>query len=196
MVKQNLEITICDLKLGAANKYLYDMADEKLSEGLVISKIYVFREQKVMLDADLAELYEVKTRALNQQVRRNAERFPEDFMFQLSPEEFAEVKAGSGSWGGRRYAPYAFTEHGVLMLSSVLTSARAVEVNIQIMRVFTRMREMLMSSAELLLKMERIERELYAQGDDIETIYAYIKKLMEEPNPERRRIGYRRGDES
>ncbi len=172
------------------------MADGRVSEGLLISKIYVFRNQKVMLDADLAELYEVETRALNQQVGRNVERFPEDFMFQLSVEEFTELKASGGSWGGRRYAPYAFTEHGVLMLSSVLTSSKAVEVNIQIMRVFTRMREMLMSSKELLLKMERIEQELYAQGEDIQTIYAYIKKLIEEPSAPRRRIGFKPDDES
>lgn len=172
------------------------MADGQLNEGLVISKIYVFRGQRVMLDADLAELYEVETRQLNQQVGRNVERFPEDFMFQLSAGEFDELKAGGGSWGGRRYAPYAFTEHGVLMLSSVLTSKRAVEVNIQIMRVFTRMREVLMSSSELLLKVERIERELSAQGEDIETIYAYVKKLIEEPPAERRQIGFKRGDES
>jgi len=195
-IKQNLEITICDLKLDDTKKYLYVMADGQLNEGLVISKIYVFRGQRVMLDADLAELYEVETRQLNQQVGRNVERFPEDFMFQLSAGEFDELKAGGGSWGGRRYAPYAFTEHGVLMLSSVLTSKRAVEVNIQIMRVFTRMREVLMSSSELLLKVERIERELSAQGEDIETIYAYVKKLIEEPPAERRQIGFKRGDES
>ena len=164
---------------------------------MVISKIYVFRGLRVMLDADLAGLYEVSTKRLNEQVGRNAERFPEDFMFQLSAEEFAELKSGGGSgWGGRRYAPYAFTEHGVLMLSSVLTSKRAVEVNIQIMRVFTRMREVLMSSSELLLKVERIERELSAQGEDIETIYAYVKKLIEEPPAERRRIGFKPDGES
>ena len=192
----NLEVAICDLKLSDETKYLYDMAKQGIDEGLVTSKIYLFRGQRVMLDADLAELYEVGTKRLNERVTRNAERFPADFMFQLTDAEFDELKAGGGSWGGRRYAPYAFTEHGVLMLSSVLTSRRAVEVNIQIMRVFTRMRELLMSSTELLLKVERIERELSAQGEDIATIYEYVKRLIEEPPAERRRIGYRREGES
>ncbi len=172
------------------------MAKQGIDEGLVTSKIYLFRGQRVMLDADLAELYEVGTKRLNERVTRNAERFPADFMFQLTDAEFDELKAGGGSWGGRRYAPYAFTEHGVLMLSSVLTSRRAVEVNIRIMRVFTRMRELLMSSTELLLKVERIERELSAQGEDIATIYEYVKRLIEEPPAERRRIGFRREGES
>ncbi len=160
-----------------------------------------------MLDRDLAELYEVTTKRLNQQVGRNVGRFPEDFMFQLTDEEFEDLKSqnATSGWGGRRYAPYASTEHGVLMLSSVLTSERAVEVNIRIMRVFTRMRELLMNSKELMLKVERIERELSAQGEDIATIYEYVKRLIEdpapeppapEPEPERRRIGFRREGES
>ncbi len=174
------------------------MAGGRVNEGLLISKIHVFRDQKVMLDADLAELYEVTTKRLNEQVRRNEGRFPEDFMFQLSGEEFEDLKSRNenSSWGGRRYAPYAFTEHGVLMLSSVLTSDKAIEVNIQIMRIFTRMREVLMNSKELLLKVEHIERELYTQGEDIATIYAYITKLIEEPTPERRRIGFKQGDQT
>ena len=174
------------------------MAEEQLNDGLLISKIYVFRGQKVMLDADLAELYEVATKRLNEQVGRNANRFPEDFMFQLSNEEFEDLKSqnADSSWGGRRYAPYAFTEHGVLMLSSVLTSSKAVEVNIQIMRIFTRMREMLMTSKDLLLKVERIEQELYTQGDDIQLIFDYLKQLIEEPQPERRRIGFKKDEES
>ena len=201
----NLEVAICDLKLSDELKYLYDMAKQEIDDGLVTSKIYLFRGQRVMLDADLAELYEVGTKRLNERVTRNAERFPADFMFQLTDAEFDELKAEGGSWGGRRYSPYAFTEHGVLMLSSVLTSARAIEVNIQIMRVFTRMRELLMNSKEPMLKVERIERELTAHGDDIATIYEYVKRLIEaresepsaaEPEPERRRIGYRRSDES
>lgn len=167
----------------------------RIDEGLVVSKIHVFRGQRVMLDADLAALYEETTKRLNQQVGRNIDRFPDDFMFQLTAEEFDELKADGGSWGGRRYAPYAFTEHGVLMLSSVLTSKRAVEVNIGIMRVFTRMREALMSSAELFVKVERIERELSAQGEDIATIYAYVRKLIEAPEEQaapRQMIGFKR----
>ncbi len=183
------------------------MASESIHDGLLISKIYVFRDQKVMLDRDLAELYGVTTKRLNQQVGRNVDRFPEDFMFRLSDEEFEDLKSrdAASAWGGRRYAPYAFTEHGVLMLSSVLTSARAIGVNIRIMRVFARMRELLMNSKDLLLKVDRIERELAAQGEDIATIYEYVKRLIEaaepeppavEPEPERRRIGFRREGET
>ncbi len=106
------------------------------------------RGQKVMIDEDLAELYEVETKRLNEQVKRNKDRFPEDFMFQLSKNEFEILKSqnATSSWGGRRLPPYVFTEHGVLMLSSVLRSGRAVEVNIQIMRIFTKMRELLFES--------------------------------------------------
>ena len=105
-----------------------------VTENAVISKIHFIRDQKVMIDEDLAELYEVETRRLNEQVKRNTERFPEDFMFQLTKEEFNNLKSqnATSSWGGRRTPPYVFTEHGVLMLSSVLKSQRAVDVNIQI----------------------------------------------------------------
>ena len=164
----------------------------------MISKIYVFRGQKVMLDEDLAEPYEVETRRLNEQVRRNEARFPGDFMFQLTEEEFAILRSqnATSSWGGRRKLPLAFMEHGVLMLSSVLRSDKAVAVNIQIMRVFTRMRELLMSHKDLILKVEQMERELRAQGSDIATIYQYVKELIEQPKPEpRRAIGYKRADE-
>ena len=194
----NLEVATCDLKLSDETKYLYDMTEGELSEGVVISKIYVFRGQKVMLDEDLAELYEVETRRLNEQVRRNEARFPGDFMFQLTEEEFERLRSqnATSSWGGRRKLPLAFTEHGVLMLSSVLRSDKAVAVNIQIMRVFTRMRELLMSHKDLLLKVEQMEQELRAQGSDIATIYRYVKELIEQPKPEpRRAIGYRRSDE-
>jgi hypothetical protein len=174
------------------------MAKDQLNEGMVISKIYMFRSQKVMLDEDLAELYEVETRRLNEQVRRNLNRFPEDFMFQLTDEEFENLKSQNvtSSWGGRRKKPLAFTEHGVLMLSSVLRSDKAVDVNIQIMRVFTRMRELLLNHQELLLKIERMEQEMYTQGDDIQLIFDYLKQLIEEPNPERRQIGFKRDDKS
>ena len=181
------------------------MTNEGLAEAIVLSKIYIMRGRKVMLDADLAELYTVKTQQLNQQVRRNPSRFPSDFMFELTREEFDELKSGPGaaSWGGRRKLPLAFTEHGVLMLSSVLRSEKAVEVNIRIVRIFSRMRELLASTTRASSwKVERIERELYDQAEDIATIYGYVTKLIEEPvaeptpEPERRRIGYRRSDES
>lgn len=134
---------------------------EKLTipEEIVISKIYLIRDQKVMLDGDLAELYEVETRVLNQQVKRNENRFPEDFMFQLSDIEWETLKSQNetSSWGGRRKLPYVFTEHGVLMLSSVLNSKKAIDVNIQIMRIFTKLREMLTDNLNLQLEIEGIK---------------------------------------
>ena len=130
-----------------------------ITESLVSSKIYIVRDKKVMLDRDLAELYEVETRALNQAVSRNLSRFPEEFMFQLSPGEFEILisQIVTSSWGGTRKMPFAFTEYGVAMLSSVLWSKRAIKVNIQIMLVFSRIREMLMihSGSNSILKKSR-----------------------------------------
>lgn len=118
---------------------------------IIERKIYLIRRHKVMLDRDLAALYGVETKALNRAVKRNLQRFPDDFMFQLTKEESENLRFhfGTSSWGGQRYLPYAFTENGVAMLSSVLSSERAVEVNIQIMRTFTRLREMLLTHKDL-----------------------------------------------
>ena len=126
---------------------------------VLMNKIFIIRSKKVMIDEDLSELYGVETKRLNEQVKRNLSRFPDDFMFQLSKEEFTNLKSqiATTSWGGRRTPPYAFTEHGVLMLSSVLNSERAIQVNIQIIRIFTKMREMLMSHKEILQRLEQIE---------------------------------------
>lgn len=120
------------------------------------NKIFLFRKTKVMLDTDLAELYQVETKRLNEQVKRNLTRFPEDFMFQLTNEEWENLKSqnATSSWGGRRKAPFVFTEHGVLMLSSVLNSEKAIGVNIQIVRIFTKMREMLLTHKDILLQLE------------------------------------------
>ena len=145
----------------------------------------------------LAELYEVETKRLNEQVKRNIERFPEDFMFDLTDSEFDELKKQNESgWGGRRTRPNAFTEHGVLMLSSVLKSQRAIEVNIQIMRIFTKMRELLLSHKDLIIKLEKMERLLTNHDQDIAVIFDYLKKLLkadeQKKNQEsRRRIGYK-----
>ncbi len=170
-----------------------------ITDSVVISKIYVIRDQKVMLDEDLAELYEVETKRLNEQVKRNKDRFPSDFMFQLTKAEFIDLKSQNAttSWGGRRIPPYAFTEHGVLMLSSVLRSKKSIEVNIQIMRVFTKMRELLLSQKELVIKIERIESHLEGQSQDIRVLFEYLKKLMEEKEQQierqsRKRIGFRK----
>lgn len=164
---------------------------------MIVTKIYLLRGQKVMLDEDLAELYQVPTGRLNEQVKRNIARFPADFMFQLTKEEFENLKSqnATSSWGGRRKLPFAFTEHGVLMLSSVLNSERAVGVNIQIMRIYTKMREMLMTNQEILLKLEQLERQTFQNSDDIQMIFTALKELLNPPQEPRPRIGFRRKDE-
>ena len=157
--------------------------------------ILLIRRQKVMLDADLAALYGVETRVLVQAVKRNLERFPEDFMFQLSREEFAILRSQSvtsSDWGGRRYPPYAFTEQGVAMLSSVLRSPSAIQVNIEIMRAFIRLRQMLASHAELARKLDALEKKYDAQFKDV---FEAIRQLMAPPEPKRRTIGFQKGDE-
>jgi hypothetical protein len=154
--------------------------------------ILLVRGQKVMLDADLAGLYGVETKVLVQAVKRNLERFPEDFMFQLSREEFDILRSQivtSSDWGGRRYPPYAFTEQGVAMLSSVLRSQRAVQVNIEIMRAFIRLRQMLASHAELARKLDALEKKYDAQFKDV---FEAIRQLMAPPEPKRRAIGFRK----
>ena len=148
-----------------------------------------------MLDEDLAELYEVETRVLNQAVGRNINRFPEDFMFKLTAEEFVNLKSQNvtSSWGGRRKLPNVFTEHGVLMLSSVLNSDRAVAVNIQIMRIFTRVRQMLTDHTELRLEVEKIKRHLNNQDRNMEIVFGYLDELLEKKEPvlPRTKIGYK-----
>ena len=156
--------------------------------------IFLIRRQKVMLDADLAELYGVETKVLVQAVKRNLTRFPEDFMFQLSQEEFAILRSQivtSSDWGGRRYPPYAFTEQGVAMLSSVLRSQRAIQVNIEIMRAFIRLRKILATHAELARKLDALERKYDAQ---FKQVFDAIRQLMAPPEPKRGAIGFRKGD--
>lgn len=170
-----------------------------IPDEVVISKIYFLRDQKVMLDSDLAELYEVETRVLNQQVKRNLERFPEDFMFQLSEIEWETLKSQnmSSSWGGRRKAPYVFTEHGVLMLSSVLNSKKSIAVNIQIMRIFTKLREMLTDNLSVKLEIEEIKKKLSNHSKNIELVFNYLDELIEKKDNEKPRtqIGYRKDKE-
>jgi hypothetical protein len=151
-----------------------------------------------MLDSDLAELYGVETKRLNEQVKRNIDRFPEDFMFQLTEPEFENLKSqiATSSWGGRRTLPYAFTEHGVLMLSSVLNSDLAIKVNIQIMRVYTKVRNMLSTHKDLLLKFEQLETKLAVHNDKIMLIFEYLKqfeeaKQQELEQKERPKIGFK-----
>ncbi|MEZ4755616.1 MAG: ORF6N domain-containing protein [Flavobacteriales bacterium] len=156
-----------------------------ISDELVMSKIYTVRNHKVMLDRDLAELYGVPTKALKQAVRRNMERFPDDFMFEMSQEEFEHwrsqtVTSNSGDKMGLRYAPFCFTEHGVLMLSSVLNSAAAIAVNIQVIRVFAQMRELLVNHKDLLLALEKLRGTVSHHSRDIKVIFSILKKMQEE----------------
>lgn len=149
-------------------------------------------ERKVMLDSDLAELYEVKTGMLTRAVKRNIDRFPEDFMFQLTKEEFDILRCQFGTssrWGGRRYPPYAFTEQGVAMLSSVLRSPRAVRVNIEIMRAFVRLRQLIGSHEQLARKLASLERKYDQQ---FKVVFDAIRELMAPSEPKKsRRIGFR-----
>ena len=156
--------------------------------------IHVIRGQRVMLDADLATLYGVQTKALNQAVSRNLDRFPDDFMFVLTRQEFAILKSQTvtSSWGGRRTPPRAFTEQGVAMLSSVLRSKRAVQVNIEIVRAFVRLRKMLATHEDLARKLADVEKTLVKHDRQFEAVFEAIRSLMAEPAPERRRIGFTR----
>jgi len=157
--------------------------------------IRLIRQEKVILDADLADLYGVETRVLVQAVKRNRERFPPDFLFQLTKEEFTILRSQSVTsrgWGGRRYPPYAFTEQGVAMLSSVLRSSRAVQVNIEIMRAFVRMRRLLASHARLEKKILAMEEKYDGQ---FAVVFEALKQLMLPPEAKRRRIGFRQEGE-
>ena len=171
-----------------------------LPDEAIVSKIYVIRGKKVMVDRDIAELYDVETRILNQAVRRNEKRFPEDFMFQMSKEEMEDWKSqiviSNSEKMGLRKPPLAFTEQGVAMLSSVLNSNRAIMVNIQIIRVFTKMREMLETHKEILQKLEQLEKKDIEQDDKIMLIFEYLKQLEKSKKEEldfknRPRIGFK-----
>lgn len=171
-----------------------------LPDELIINKIILLRDQKVLADRDLAELYDVDTRTLNQAVKRNLKRFPEDFMFQMTKEEFeiwkSQIVISRSDRMGLRRPPYVFTEQGVAMLSSVLNSDRAILVNIQIMRVFTKMRALLESHKEILRKLESIEKKDIEQDEKIVLIFEYLKQLEQAKQEEtlfkeRKRIGYK-----
>jgi len=160
---------------------------------VIEKKILLIRGHKVMLDSDLAVLYGVTTKRLNEQVRRNLRRFPSDFMFQLTAEEieslrsqFATLKTGRGRH--RKYLPYVFTEQGVAMLSSVLNSEKAIEVNILIMRAFVKLREMLATHKDLAKKMEEMEKKY---DEQFKVVFEAIYELMKPPEPSRRRIGFK-----
>ena len=164
-----------------------------VSEENILEKIYLIRGQKVMLDRDLAEMYGVEVRVLNQAVKRNATRFPEDFMFQIDRDEFKNLKSQIviSSWGGSRSLPYAFTEQGVAMLSSVLNSEIAIQVKIQIIRLFTKMKQLILDNKDLWMKIEKIEQHLLKNDEEIKTIFAYLKKLLIQENKPRNPIGFK-----
>jgi len=160
----------------------------------VVNKIYEIRGSKVMLDSDLADLYGVETKRLNEQLRRNIERFPEDFMFKLTENEWeilrSQIATSKTQRGGRTYLPNVFTEHGVLMLSSILSSPQAIQVNIQIVRIFTRLRQLLSESSELKLEIEEIKKKINNQDKNIELVFSYLDELTEKKSRPRKRIGY------
>ncbi|MCD4729188.1 MAG: ORF6N domain-containing protein [Bacteroidales bacterium] len=186
------------------------MPDER-----IISKIYLVRDKKVMLDSDLAELYGVETRVLKQAVRRNKNRFPEDFMFELTEAEWKTLNSfllesdplrsqsvilETGRGKHSKYKPFVFTEQGVAMLSSVLNSDRAIMVNIQIIRVFTKMRQLVETHKEILLKLEQLEKKDIEQDEKLILIFEYLKQLEEAKedemkNKDRKQIGYKRKNE-
>lgn len=161
---------------------------------VVINKIIQLRGRRVMIDKDIAELYGVPTKRLNEQVKRNLKRFPEDFMFQLTKEEKAEVVAICDHLNSLKFSanlPFAFTEYGAVMLASILNSDRAITVNIQIVRIFTEIREMLLTNKELLIKFNELEKNVTSNSDDIQTIFRALKQLLNPPQKERNPIGYK-----
>ncbi len=170
-----------------------------IPDEIIMNQIYYMRGHKVMLDTDLAELYEVENKQLKRQVRRNAERFPDDFMFELTLDEYNSLRSQIGTLKRgehAKYLPMAFTEQGVSMLSSVLNSSRAIKVNIQIIRIFTRIRQMFIDNTELRLEIEKIKGKLDNQDKNMEIVFRYLDELLEkknEPKP-RKRIGYKSDD--
>jgi len=162
-----------------------------LSSETIERSIFLIRGHKVLLDAHLASLYGVTTKRLNEQVRRNRARFPDDFMFQLTPGEVEALRSqtatSKGGRGGRRYAPYVFTEQGVAMLSTVLNSERAIHVNIEIMRAFVRLRQMLASNAQLARKLADLEKRYDTQ---FKVVFEAIRQLMAPPEPKKKKIGF------
>ena len=166
-----------------------------LPEETIIRKIFWLRGNKVMLDFDLAEMYGVSTKVLKQTVKRNIQRFPNDFMFELTKSEFEILRSQivTSSWGGTRYQPFVFTEQGVAMLSGILHSVNAIQVNIAIMRAFVQLRRFLESNKELARKMEELEKAVTGHDDKIRLIFRAIKQLIEkkeEPPPPGKPIGY------
>ncbi len=171
-----------------------------IPDEVIVDKIYYIRGKKVMLDRDLADLYQVETKRLKEQVRRNIDRFPDDFMFELTKEELSEWRYNFGTSSsetmGLRVPPFAFTEHGVIMLASVLNSERAIQVNIRIVRIFIRMREIMETHNEILKKLDYLDKKDIEQDERIMLVFEYLKKLeagkqQEFEQKNRKRIGFK-----
>jgi hypothetical protein len=163
---------------------------------IITNKIYFIRNQKVMIDFDLSTLYGVDTKQLKRQVRRNLERFPEDFMFEITSVEYEILRSqfGTSSWGGNRYLPMVFTEQGIAMLSSILNSPMAINVNIQIIRVFTKIRESISDNLSVKLEIEDIKKKLKNHDKNIELVFSYLDELIDKKENaiERTKIGYKK----
>lgn len=169
-----------------------------VAEQKILNKIYAIRGEKVMLDQDLSDMYGVETKQLKRQVKRNIDRFPKDFMFILTAKELEILRSqiGTSRWGGTRYTPMAFTEQGAAMLSSILNSKTAIEVNIRIIRVFTKMRAFALTHKEILLQLAILEKEIKGNSKDIENIFMVLKELLgkeSKPTP-RNKIGFKHYD--
>ena len=173
-----------------------------IPEEIIFSKIFLVRNKQVILDRDLADFYQVETKQLKRAVRRNINRFPEDFMIELSLEEFQLLRSqfGTSSWGGSRYSPMAFSEHGIVMLASVLHSQKAISVNIQIVRAFLKMREILNSQNIMFSRLRKVETDQIRQGEKISQIFKLLEEIgkengKREEHQNRKRVGFRREDE-
>jgi len=173
-----------------------------IPDEVIFSKIFLIKNKQVILDRDLADFYQVETKQLKRAVRRNNDRFPEDFMFELTFEEFQYLRSqfGTSSWGGSRYVPMAFSEYGIVMLASVLHSQRAITVNIQIVRAFIRMREILNSQNILLSRLKEVETGQILQGERISLIFKLLEEMKKETEKSsmhrnRKTVGFKRADE-
>lgn len=171
-----------------------------VSSELVEQKIHLLRSQRVMLDADLAEIYGVEARVLNQAVKRNLQRFPQDFMFQLTDDEFAVLRnssqfvTSSRKYRGTKYRPYAFTEHGAVMLATVLNSPTAIEASIQVVRAFVRLRTVLATHQDIAKKIDELENKVNKHDKEIDAVFSALRQLLQPPIKPRRQIGFRNED--
>jgi len=167
-----------------------------IPQEVLMNKIYLIRDKKVMLDRDLAELYGVETKVLKQSVRRNISRFPDDFIFEMNQEEFENWRShfvtSRKDLQGLRHKPFCFTEQGVTMLACILNSERAIYMNIQIIRIYAKMREIILIHKNVLLLVEQVEKKLTKQDEKIESLFNYLRKFLEKNDQPRREIGFKR----